>query len=125
MDNVIFFDGECNLCNGWVQFLLPRDGGTFTFAPLQSDAAEEMLGEGDWSSIVLYQDGRTFRKSTAVLRILKELSWFWPLLYIFLVVPRPLRDWCYDLVARNRYDWFGKRDECMVPDEDVKDRFLT
>ena len=120
---VILFDGVCNLC-------IDRDPvGTFRFAPLQSDVGERLLANsgvsgGDLDTIVLVEDGEVFVRSTAALRIARRLSGPWPLLSVFLAVPRPLRDAVYDWVAVNRYDWFGKRDQCRVPTPALKDRFL-
>ena len=127
---VILFDGVCNLCNGAVNFVIDRDPvGTFRFAPLQSDVGERLLANsgvsgGDLDTIVLVEDGEVFVRSTAALRIARRLSGPWPLLSVFLAVPRPLRDAVYDWVAVNRYDWFGKRDQCRVPTPALKDRFL-
>ena len=109
---VILFDGVCNLCNNSVQFIIKRDPmGRFRFAALQSAAAESLLkstGAGPLpDSIVLVRDGRVYTQSGAVLRIARELRGLWPLAYAFIIVPRPLRDWAYRLVARNRYRWFG------------------
>jgi predicted DCC family thiol-disulfide oxidoreductase YuxK len=128
--SIILFDGVCNLCNGFVQFVIARDrSARFSFASLQSDAAARLLARttatgsrGD--SIVLLDRGRLFTQSTAALRIARELGFPWTLAYILVGVPRPLRDWVYDVVARNRYRWFGKRDVCFVPTPDLKRRFL-
>jgi predicted DCC family thiol-disulfide oxidoreductase YuxK len=105
---VVRFDGRCNLCHGLVRFIAARDpAGRFRFAPLQPAA----------DGIVLVEAERTYTKSTAALRIVRRLRYPWPLLYAFVVVPRPLRDLVYDWVARHRYRWFGRRDTCSrVPD---------
>jgi predicted DCC family thiol-disulfide oxidoreductase YuxK len=129
--SVILFDGVCNLCNGFVQFVIARDPqARFQFAALQSSAAERLLGprdtHGDWpDSMVLVTEGRVFTRSAAALRILRGLRVPWPLAFAFIVVPPPLRDWLYDIVARNRYRWFGRRDVCMVPTPDLRARFLN
>jgi predicted DCC family thiol-disulfide oxidoreductase YuxK len=131
MRSVILFDGVCNLCNGFVPFVIARDPlARFQFAALQSGAAERLLGprdtHGDWpDSIVLVTDGRVFTRSAAALRILCGLRVPWPLAFVFIVVPPPLRDWLYEIVARNRYRWFGRRDVCMVPTPDLRARFLN
>lgn len=128
---VVLFDGVCNLCTGTVQFLIPRDpDGTLRFAPLQSDVGAALLEDcgyevGDRESIVLVEDGRCYRKSTAALRIARHLDGRWPLAAHLRVVPRPLRDLVYDLVARYRYQVFGQKSQCMVPTPDVRDRFLA
>ena len=128
--SVILFDGVCNLCNGFVTFVIARDpAGRFQFGPLQSSAAQCLLGSIDsreeWpDSMVLVENGRAWTRSAAALRIARGLSFPWPLAYVFVVVPRPLRDWIYNLVARNRYRWFGKRDVCMVPTRELRARFI-
>jgi predicted DCC family thiol-disulfide oxidoreductase YuxK len=128
---VVLFDGVCNLCTGWVQFLVPRDeDATLRFAPLQSDVGEALLAEcgyerTDRESIVLVEDGDCYRKSTAVLRMAAHLDGAWPLARHLGVVPRFLRDAVYDLVARYRYAVFGRKAQCMVPSEDVRHRFLA
>lgn len=126
--SVILFDGVCNLCNGFVRFVIARDPHSrFQFGPLQSDAAQRLLAGAppvSGESVVLIENGRVFRRSTAALRILRRLTLPWPFAYIAILVPRPLRDAVYDVVARNRYEWFGRRDTCMVPTPEVHQRFL-
>lgn len=128
---IVLFDGVCNLCTAWVQFIVPRDqDATLRFAPLQADVGEALLAEcghaeTDRESIVLVEDGDCYRKSTAVLRIAAHLDGAWPLARYLRVVPRFLRDVVYDLVARSRYTVFGRKTQCMVPSEDIRDRFLA
>lgn len=126
MKSVVLFDGVCNLCNGMVQFVLARDPGErFRFASLQSDAARRLLqGDVPVETIVLVEAGKTYRKSAAALRIARGLRFPWPLLFGFMVVPRPLRDAVYDWVARHRYAWFGKRESCPVPTPGLRQRFM-
>ena len=128
---LILFDGVCHLCSGAVVFILRRDRSRrFAFAPLQSEVGQKILGRlgmplHENETLVLVE-GNSYRiKSSAALRIARRLSGFWPLLYVLLIAPRPLRDFCYDVVARNRYRWFGRRDECYVPTEEQQDRFLA
>lgn len=127
---VILFDGVCNLCNSAVRFVIERDpAARFRFAPLQSAVAERLIASAGVrdplpDSIVLVEDGRISTRSTAALRIARRLRFPWPAAYAIIVVPRPLRDWIYNLVARNRYAWFGRRDVCMVPTPAVRSRFL-
>jgi predicted DCC family thiol-disulfide oxidoreductase YuxK len=123
---VVLFDGVCNLCNGAVRFILARDpAARFRFASLQSDAARRLLGDGGPAeTIVLLDAGKTYVISTAALRIARGLRFPWPLLYAFVAVPRPVRDLIYDWVARHRYRWFGKRDTCMLPTPELRERFL-
>jgi len=116
VERVVLFDGVCNLCNGLVQFIIRRDPhARFQFAAMTSFAAD---------TIVLVEDGRRYERSAAVLRIARQLRAPWPLLFAFIVVPRPLRDWAYDAVARRRYRWFGRRETCMVPTPELRARFV-
>ena len=130
---LVLFDGVCNLCNGTVNFIIDRDpAGYFRFAPLQSDVAESYLDEAagpdeaghDLGTIVLVEDGQTYVRSTAALRIARRLAGPWSLLALALVIPRALRDAVYDVIAANRYDWFGQRDQCRMPTPALRDRFL-
>lgn len=125
----IFFDGVCNLCNSSVNFVIDRDKKEkFTFAALQSDYAKSQLGEAvnldELESIVLQKNGRTYTRSDAALEIARGLGGGWTFLYGFKLLPRFLRDWAYDLIARNRYRWFGKRESCRMPTPALKARFL-
>jgi predicted DCC family thiol-disulfide oxidoreductase YuxK len=128
---ILLFDGVCNLCNGAVQFIIRRDPcGRFRFAALQSDAAKALLqsagaGAGGLpDSMVLIEDGRLYTRSSAALRVARHLRFPWPLVRVFWIVPRPLRNWMYDFVARHRYRWFGRRDQCMLPTPELQARFL-
>ena len=131
MTSVVLFDGVCNLCNGFVQFVIRRDpAGRFQFAALESPAARRLLRDVNVSnqlidSVVLVEDGRAFTRSAAALRIVCKLTFPWPLAYALIIVPRILRDWGYAVVARNRYCWFGRRDTCMVPTPELRARFLS
>lgn len=128
---VVLFDGVCNLCTGTVQFVIERDPeGTFRFAPLQSAVGTELLAEhglstDHMSSFVLLADGEVYTKSGAAIRIARRLGLPYSLLTPFLAVPKPIRDAVYDLVATHRYRIFGKRESCMVPTDDVRERFLA
>lgn len=127
----ILFDGVCNLCNGFVQFIIIRDKKRyFRFASLQSDYVSSLnLDEenliSDMNTVILLEDGQIFTKSAAVLRIVRQLRFPYPLAYIFVVIPRPVRDILYSWISRNRYRWFGKRESCMIPTPDLVDRFVT
>ncbi|OYR51618.1 thiol-disulfide oxidoreductase DCC [Halorubrum sp. Ea1] len=129
-DAIVLFDGVCNLCSGFVQFILPRDDeGKYRFASLQSDVGQALLAEHDLprdelDSVVLIQDGESYVKSAAILRIATGLGGFYRLLSPFRYLPRSVRDRLYDFVADHRYRWFGKKDRCMMPSEDVQSRFL-
>lgn len=127
---VVLFDGVCNLCNGSVQFIIRRDpAGRFRFASLQSEAGQALLRRHgldpeDLFSVILVEDGRVHSRSDAALRIAGGLSGGWRAAGALRVVPRPLRDLVYGLVARNRYRWFGRRDACMIPTPELRARFL-
>lgn len=127
---VLLFDGVCNLCNSLVQFVIQRDlKGTFLFASLQSEAGQRLLRQfdlptTDYNTFVLVHRNHCYTKSTAALHVFKGLGRLWPLLYGFIIVPKPVRDVVYDWIARNRYKWFGKKDQCMVPTPELKERFL-
>ncbi|MGB2692705.1 MAG: thiol-disulfide oxidoreductase DCC family protein [Thermodesulfobacteriota bacterium] len=129
--SVIIFDGVCNLCNGAVNFIIDRDpSARFQFAPIQSSSGNKILKalnlfSDNLDSIILIEDGKHYIKSTAALRICKKLGALWPLLYIFILIPRPIRDYFYDIVAKNRYGWFGKREKCMMPNTEIESRFLN
>ena len=129
--SVILFDGVCNLCNGFVQFVIRRDpAARFQFAALQSAAGQALLAAhqlpapAEPESIVLVEGGRAYTHSGAVLRILRRLpGWGW--LYAFRVLPRVLRDAVYRWVARHRYRWFGREETCMMPTPELRARFLV
>ena len=128
---VVLFDGVCNLCNRSVKFIINRDpAAKFRFAPLQSETGKNLISEfkldnDNLDSIILVENSLCYIKSTAVLKILRKLGSLWPLLYVFIIVPPVIRDYFYDIVARNRYKWFGKEERCMVPNPDVEKRFLV
>lgn len=127
---IIVFDGVCHLCNGFVNFLLKRDRhDRLRFALLQfadklgiDESIKQSISSTD--SVALIANGNVYFRSAAVLKIMKRLGGGWQLFYIFVIIPRPVRDWLYDFVAHNRYKWFGKKDQCMVPDEKVKGKFI-
>jgi predicted DCC family thiol-disulfide oxidoreductase YuxK len=126
---VLFFDGECNLCNRVVQFIIRHDKKKqFLFASLQSHYGRQLLqdfrGKAPDSVILTYK-GTSYIKSAAALQTFKLLGGLWSLLYTGIIVPAFIRDRIYDLIAHNRYKWFGRRDTCMTPAPDLTDRFLT
>ncbi|UUI52024.1 thiol-disulfide oxidoreductase DCC family protein [Bacillus velezensis] len=130
-DRVLLFDGVCNLCNGAVQFIIKRDpAGKISFASLQSDTARELLAsEGlpteQFDSMIFIENGRIYKKSAAVLKVSRHLRGAWRLSAVFFAVPRPLRDRAYSFITRRRYKWFGKREACMLPSPEIKNRFLS
>jgi len=127
---LILFDGICNLCNNSVQFIIRHDPpGYFKYASLQSAAGQGYLHKfnlpaSQLHSVILIDGEKMFQKSDAALEIVKNLNGLWPALAIFKIVPRVLRDWLYDVVAKNRYVWFGKKDSCMIPTPELKSRFI-
>lgn len=128
---IILFDGVCNLCNGAIQFVIKHDKkSVYKFAALQSDVATVLLNErgidsSQIDSIILIDPNIAFyTKSTAALEIGKSFGGAWRLLGVFQWVPKPIRDWIYDFVAKNRYSWFGKQNECMIPTAELKAKFL-
>lgn len=129
--SIILFDGVCNLCRGSVQFVIKRDTRKrFRFASLQSDVARQLLKEyrledSELSAVILIQGGKAYRKSAAALRIAGQLDGLWPLMAGFLIVPRFITDGIYDFIGQRRYRWFGKMEECWLPSDDLKERFLS
>jgi predicted DCC family thiol-disulfide oxidoreductase YuxK len=128
---VILFDGVCSLCDRSVQFIIQRDpAARFRFGALQSEPAQRLLASVGRSSpatpetFVLLEDNRVFTRSTAALRIVRRLPFPWPLAYGFIVIPRALRDAIYDWVARHRYRWFGRLDQCLMPTPERRRRFI-
>lgn len=135
MDNfenksIIFFDGICNLCNASVNFVIKHDKkAQFLFASFQSDAAKEILlhfnlKNLDVNTVILVEGQKVYDKSTAVLKIAKQLDGGTKAFYAFFIIPKIFRDWVYDFIAKNRYRWFGKRDSCLIPSIELKNRFL-
>jgi predicted DCC family thiol-disulfide oxidoreductase YuxK len=127
--SIILFDGVCNLCNGFVQFVIRRDERKcFIFGALQSEKAKEILShfnlpKENFKTIILIEDDKVFTQSTAVLKIAKQLNG-WKLFYAFIIIPKFIRDFVYSIVSKYRYKIFGKRDACMIPTPELKGRFL-
>ncbi len=127
---VILFDGVCNLCAASVRFVIARDRtARFRFASLQSTVGDELARAHDvdpsaLNSVILIQDGHAYQRSSAALRIARQLDDFWPLLYVFIAVPAPLRNLVYDFIGARRYRWFGRKQACWAPDADLNRRFL-
>jgi predicted DCC family thiol-disulfide oxidoreductase YuxK len=128
--SVILFDGVCNFCNYWVNFIIDRDKqNVFKFAALQSEKGEEFLDKynlpkSDFDSFILIADNKVFKKSSAAFEIAKHLS-CWPKVLIpFNILPHSLTDLIYNFVAKNRYMFFGKKDSCRIPTKEEKSKFL-
>ena len=128
--SIILFDGVCNVCNGFVNFLIPRDSkNKFQFGSLQSLKVKELLKQyhydaNDISTVILIENNKLYPQSTAVLKIFRQMNGAWPWLYAFIIVPKPIRDFVYQLIARNRYKLFGKKDACMIPTPELKAKFI-
>lgn len=129
-DRIILFDGVCDLCNGFVQFIIARDPkGKFKFGALQSPEAQELLKDApidpkDLDTVIYIRGDRIYTRSGAALRILNDLGGWWSLFAIKLIIPPPIRDFIYRIIARHRYKWFGRRASCMVPTPELKARFI-
>ncbi|MDN3644182.1 thiol-disulfide oxidoreductase DCC family protein [Lutimonas halocynthiae] len=127
---IILFDGICNLCNGAVQFLLKRDvNEQFLFASLQSDAAKNILLQYNvkkikMDSIIFIEDDQLYQKSTAVLKICRYLNWPWTMISFAGILPLRFRDKIYDVIAKHRYKWFGRKDTCTMMMPKYKNRFI-
>ena len=127
---VILFDGVCNLCNGAVQYVVKHDTDKcFLFASLQSQFGQQVLAahqlsNTNFNSFILLQNGIIFQRSTAALLVAKQLTGVIRLLYWFIIVPRFIRDGVYNIIAKNRYKWFGKKEACWLPTPDLRSRFL-
>lgn len=128
--NVILYDGVCNLCNNTVHFIIRNDPEAhFKFASLQGVKGIELLQKyhlvnNTTGTIVYIKDGRAYVKSTAAFLVLKSLGWPWKILYVCIIIPKPIRDFMYDLVAKSRYRIFGKRNTCMIPTKEIQNRFI-
>lgn len=130
VNDIVIFDGVCNLCAHSVRFILSHEADqTLRFMPMQSPAAARVMRElgfdaANAQTVILLAHGRVHLKSDAAIRLAGYFRWPWKLLGALRVVPRPLRDWAYDRVARNRYRWFGRADACMMPTPELMARFL-
>ena len=129
---LILFDGVCNLCNSSVQYIINHDKhDIFLFAPLQGETGQKIISyfnidTSKTDSIILYSEENGIDyKSTAALKIATKIGFPQNLLSAFLIVPAFIRNWVYDFIARNRYKWYGKKDECMIPTPDLKSKFLN
>jgi predicted DCC family thiol-disulfide oxidoreductase YuxK len=128
--HLIIFDGVCNLCEYSLLFIIKNDRQSrFKFVSAQSDRGMELqrlhgvdtLKDG---TVILLKNGQVYVKSDAAVEIAKDLDGLWRLLYILKLIPKPVRDRVYSIISKNRYRWFGQKKECMLPDKNIKDRFL-
>lgn len=128
--NIILFDGVCNFCNSAINFVIKRDKkAKIHFAPLQSATGQKLLAEyglpaQEMTTFIFIYNGKAYTKSTAALKVCRYLNGLWPLLYSFIIIPKFIRDGIYNWIAKNRYKWFGIKQECMIPTANVKNRFL-
>ncbi|RKD96851.1 thiol-disulfide oxidoreductase DCC family protein [Marinifilum flexuosum] len=126
---IVLFDGVCNFCNTSVRFVLAYNRAeNIHFSPLQSDFAKQLLTEHNLSfdemnTVVFIENNKAYTKSSAAFNIAKHLAYPWRILYYFKYLPNAITDWGYDLIARNRYSWFGKKNQCMVPKPEWRKRF--
>jgi len=143
MGAVVLFDGVCNFCDASVNFIIRHDKAEyFRFAPLQSEDGRRLANQYGFESatpgstepksdlipidsVVLVEADKAYTHSTAALRILRRLGAPWSWAYVFIIVPRPIRNWAYRLFAKYRYRLFGRKDQCMLPSPEVRARFLT
>jgi predicted DCC family thiol-disulfide oxidoreductase YuxK len=129
--SVLLFDGVCNLCNSSVKWVLLRDKkGEFKFAAIQSEAGQSLLksfglDNQPLESVILISGRQAYIKSDAAIKVASKLGGIWTIALVFRLVPRPVRDAIYDWVAKNRYRWFGKQEQCLLPQPEWKDRFLN
>ncbi len=127
---IILFDGVCNLCNSSVNFVIRHDKkNLFKFAALQSDVGASLIQKygidtSETDSIILIENNKAYVKSTAALRVARHLNKGYPLLYAFIIIPNFIRNWVYNYIAKNRYKWYGKKDSCMIPTPELKEKFL-
>jgi predicted DCC family thiol-disulfide oxidoreductase YuxK len=130
LSDIVIFDGVCNLCVRSVKFIINHEADQFLrFTPLQSPAGRRLLREygfdpEDAKSFVLVADGKPYVKSDAAIRVARHLRGGWRLIGAIKIIPRPIRNWTYDVIARNRYRWFGRSEGCMVPTPELLSRFV-
>lgn len=130
VQRIILFDGVCNFCSFWVKFALKRDKkARLRFTTLQGETAKTLLPKFHidptaLSTVIFIDGGKAYTQSSAALRICRYLNNGWPLLYALMIVPKFIRNGIYNLIARNRYKWFGKQESCMLPRPEERERFL-
>ena len=128
-ERILLFDGVCNFCNFWVNFAIKRDPAKkLRFTTLQGENAKSILANhhisNNLGTVILIENGKAYTQSSAVLRVARQLRGGWKLFYGLIIIPKFIRDGIYNVIARNRYKWFGKKQNCMVPTAAVKERFL-
>jgi len=129
-DNLVLFDGVCNLCTASVQFIIRHDrAGIFYFAPLQSAIGRAIcqsrgLDPATVETFMLISGGIMLVRSDAAIEVVSRFGGAWKFVTILRLIPRVARDWIYSTIARNRYRWFGRTEACMIPTPEIKERFL-
>ena len=128
-DKIVLFDGVCNFCNSSVQFIIRHDkSNALKFASLQSNTGQELIAKynipKDVDSVIFIENGNAFIKSEAALRIADNFGGVWKMMRILKVIPAFIRNLFYDIIARNRYKWFGKKETCMIPSPEIRNRFM-
>ncbi|MDQ0229792.1 thiol-disulfide oxidoreductase DCC family protein [Metabacillus malikii] len=127
---VVLFDGICNFCNEAVQFVIRHDKKEqVLFAALQSDSGQQLLNDyhlptTDFDSFIFIYDGKVYKKSSAAIKLCTYFGGYWKIAKLFFIIPSRLRDMIYDIIAKNRYKWFGIKQQCMLPSASVRKRFL-
>ena len=127
---IVLFDGVCNFCNYWVSFAIKRDRKKkLRFASLQGETAKQILPQyniqsSSLSSVIFIDNGRAYTQSSAAIRICKHLDGGWKLFYGLIIIPKFIRDFFYNIIARNRYKWYGKKESCMEPAPGLRERFI-
>lgn len=130
MGGIVIFDGVCNFCDHTVNFILRHEAeAQLLFVPLQTSTGARILRElgfdpEDAKTFVFIDGGRAYSRSAAAVRLARHLRWPWRALTAVWIIPRPLRDYGYSLIAANRYRWFGRKDTCMIPSPEVSQRFV-
>jgi len=127
---LILFDGVCNFCNYWVNFAIKHDSKKkLKFAALQGETAKRLLPEfhinpAKSDSVIFIDKGKAYTRSSASLRICRYMNGGWKLFYGLIIIPKFIRDFFYNIIARNRYKWWGKKESCMIPTKELRERFL-
>lgn len=129
IDKVVLFDGVCNFCESSVQFIIKHDKtNSLQFASLQSNTGQELLVKYKMPTtidgVVFIENNIAYFKSAAAFRIARYFGGFWKSLNIFSILPLFITDFCYDIIAKNRYKWFGKKESCMLPSPEIRSRFI-
>lgn len=128
MENLILFDGVCNFCDSSVNFIIKKDKKRmFRYCALEKPTGQLLVKKHrleNIDSIILIKDDKAYSKSTAILKIAKVLGGPIGLLYVFIIIPTPIRDFIYEFIAKHRYKWFGKKDQCMIPSIETRSLFI-